>query len=383
MRRPLSIALTAGALIVAATACAAPLGPSRLESAPRPVGTAAPELPGAPLVLPPPFEGMRVIDPGWDAPPQAEDGIYLALRAEQDRIVFSAVSDRGTVLWTAERPMLCSAFVVSGGADRPLAILMDVDATEDGFAGSSISAYDLRTGEEAWGPVAVPGPHIGPGLVFAAPPPEAMGRSGPRVAIDPATGATLADESDESVRILGERGGIVLLGDRTRVIARTADDRELWAIPREQLGLPEGLQPASAALVIDGDTALLGAHERGPDDGAVLVDLETGTVLSRTARATVVDESMGVRIVLEHGLRAIAPTGEQLWARAADEGAALVSAGHGAVHVRTDEGIRVLDTMSGRRRALLDADAVIPRQISLSGSGVVGDHDRPLLIIAR
>ncbi|MBY6062423.1 hypothetical protein [Microbacterium esteraromaticum] len=383
MRRPLSIALLAGALIVAATSCAAPLGPPRLESVPRPVGTAAPELPGTPLVLSPPFEGMRVIDPGWDAPPQAEDGIYLALRAEKDRIVFSAVSDRGTVLWAAERPMLCSAFVVSEAADRPLAILMDVDAAEDGFAGSSISAYDLRTGEEAWGPVAVPGPHIGPGLVFAAPPPAAMGRSGPRVAIDPATGATLADESDESVRILGEDGGIVLLGDRTRVIAHTADDRELWTIPREQLGLPEDLQPSSAALVIDGDTALLGAHERGPDDGAVLVDLETGTVLSRTARGTVVDDSMGVRIVLEHGLRAIAPTGEQLWARAADEGAALVSAGHGAVHVRTDEGIRVLDTMSGRHRTLLDADAVIPRQISLSGSGVVGDYDRPLLIIAR
>lgn len=93
------------------------------------------------------------------------------------------MSAEGTVLWTEERPLLCSAFVVTTSDDGPLAILMDITAGDTTMSETTVSAYDLRTGAERWGPVDVPGPHVGPGLVFAAPPPEARGSNGPRIAL--------------------------------------------------------------------------------------------------------------------------------------------------------------------------------------------------------
>lgn len=186
-KRRFALTVAIGVLAVAITACAPASAPDtgsvHLDRTSRSVGTPAPDYGDAELSLPPSFADARVLDPGWRVPPQETDGIYLAPRAEEDRVVVTAVSAEGTVLWTEERPLLCSAFVVTTSDDGPLAILMDITAGDTTMSETTVSAYDLRTGAERWGPVDVPGPHVGPGLVFAAPPPEARGSNGPRIAL--------------------------------------------------------------------------------------------------------------------------------------------------------------------------------------------------------
>lgn len=380
-RRPVR-AVAIGLAAVVVTACApmtAPgAAPAHLDIAPRPVATPAAEAEGATPSLPPLFDDARVLDPGWDVPPQKEGGTYLALAAESDRIVFSAVSGQGTVLWTAERPVLCSAFLASkGDGGRSLAILMNVEAGVTTFSDTSVSAYDLRTGEEVWGPVEVPGPHTGPGLVFAAPPQASMGDSGPRIALDPATGEVLADEAEHSdLTILGEGDGILLLADSHRLVARTVDERELWYEPSDRLGLPADTPLSAAALAIDGDVALLG----DPDTGAALIDLATGTVISDEARATMLDEHSGIRVILDDALHGVDPSGKPLWSHEAPGESTLVSVGHGDAYVAAPEGIRVLDTRTGAVRHVLPRDTVVPMQITAAGAGIVGTYDQPLIV---
>src|SRR5690606_134129 len=112
--------------------------------------------------------GMVAVDPGWDTLPQHADGVFLAPSEDEDgqALTFTAVDEEGTILWTAQRPLSSSDFTLTTDADgRALAVLTDVATTDDALAGTPATAYDLHTGEEVWGPVTVPGPHYGPGVV--------------------------------------------------------------------------------------------------------------------------------------------------------------------------------------------------------------------------
>ena len=368
-------------LAIAMSACAPPLSHgidhSDLDRTPRPVGTPAPDNAGADLLLPPSLHDARVFDPGWDTRPQQSQGIYLAPRVEEDRVVFTAVSEDGTVLWTAERPMLCSAFVVTAGDDGALAILMDITPGDSTLSETTVSAYDLRTGVKRWGPVDVPGPHLGPGLVFAAPPPEAMGGSGPRLVIDPATGEPLANESSEpGTIVLGEQDGTVLLADDTQHIARTAEKAELWRLPLVDLEYsPDDLRTASDIDTHPG-VVLLG----GPTTGAALVDLTGGTLLGTGVRGIALDRSTNIRVVLDDKLHALDTNGLTLWSRDVPADATLLSAGDGVVYIRSTGQIDVLDSASGNVSSVLPSDAEVPRYITETGAGIVDPYEKPLLV---
>lgn len=372
-----------GAIALVATACTAmtPTGTphSDLDRTPHPVGTSAPDYSGSELLLPQPFDDARIFDPGWDVPPLESHGVYLAPVVDDDRVTFTAVSDGGTVLWTAERPMLCSAFVVTASKDGPLAILMDITAGEHKMSETTISAYDLRTGAKRWGPVDAPGPHLGPGLVFAAPPPESMGDSGPRMAIDPATGATLADESKETgLMILGERDGIVLLADDTSLVARTAEEPELWRRPLEDFHQSIDDLRTAPGLRTDRGLALLG----DPTTGATLVSLTEGTVVAQGVHDIALDRSTDIRIVLDDELHAVDAAGYSLWSRVTAADVALLSAGDGSVYLRSAGRIDVFDTASGEATSSLPSDTLVPQKISEVGAGIIGSYERPLLVAA-
>ena len=93
------------------------------------------------------------------------------------------------------------------------------------------SAYDLATGDPVWGPVELPGPHAGPGLVFQAPPEGFMGESGEAVALDPSTGQRLDADGG---RALGEFAGTVV---RATADALTdIDDTEAVGAALRRLG---------------------------------------------------------------------------------------------------------------------------------------------------
>jgi hypothetical protein len=380
------MALAVGVLAFAITACAPTVAPdaasASLDRTPHPVGTAAPYYgDDVELSLPPGFDDVRVLDPGWDVPPQESHGIYLAPRVEDNRVVFTAVSADGIELWTAERPMLCSAFVVTTDDDGPLAILMDITAGDTTVSETTVSAFDLRTGAERWGPVDVPGPHIGPGLVFAAPPPEAMGTSGPRLVIDAATGDTLADESQEDgLSILAERDGIALLAVDARIVARTASERELWAFPRSAFNQPGDIPPSVTDTSIGGGLALLSGDAAG---GGALVKLVTGAVIAHNVRGAAIDRSTGIRIIRDDGLRAVDPADNILWSREVPADATLLSAGGGIVYVRTAGGLDTFSTASGDALSSLPSDAAIPQHIDETGAGIISSYDQPLLFTPR
>lgn len=371
-----------GALAIAITACAeiAPPGGGQtdLDRDPRRIDAPAPDYAGPEIALPPPFDQAGVFDPGWDVPPQESQGVYLAPLVDDDRVTFTAVSEEGTVLWTAERPMLCSAFVVTASDDGPVAVLMDITAGKYTMSETTVSAYDLRTGAQRWGPVDVPGPHLGPGLVFAAPPLAAMGESGPRLALDSATGNPIIDESkDTGMTILGERDGIVLVAQGNRLIARTAEDSELWSLPIHDLKQsPDDLRALSG---VPGDKvlALLG----DPAVGATLVNLAQGTIMAHGMHGGVLDRSTGIRILHGDRLRAIDAAGNVLWERVVPAEAVLVSAGGGAGYLRSEGSVEVFEVLSGHATMSISSDAQAPRQITESGAGIIGSYSRPLLAV--
>lgn len=149
------------------------------------------------------FEDSQLIDPAWVTPVEYADGVFLGAREHDGDLIFVAVDRSGDVLWTRNRPASCSGFAITRDASgRALAVLTDVDTTDDALAGITASAYELLTGDHVWGPIEVPGPHQGPGLVFAAPPEDFMGTAGVRTALDPSTGGVAAEDSEDS-RVLG------------------------------------------------------------------------------------------------------------------------------------------------------------------------------------
>lgn len=374
--------LSLGILAVAVTACTAtvPLGadPGNLDRAPRQVGTLAPHYAGTEPSLPPSFDDALIFDPGWDVPPLESHGVYLAPVVEEDRVIFTAVSEEGTVLWTAERPMLCSAFVVTASEDGPLAVLMDITAGESAMSVTTVSAYDLRTGTKRWGPVDVPGPHLGPGLVFAASPPATIGETGPRLAIDPATGNTLADESEEDgLIILGESDGIVLLADDANLVARTGEEPALWSLPLADLDQSSDELRTGSGVQSDHGLTLLGDRTTG----ATLMNRIEGTITAHGVHGAALDSSTGIRILLlDNELRAVDAAGHPRWSRIIPADATLLSAGNGRVYLRSAGRIDVFDTASGDAAPALPSDTDVPRQITGTGAGIIGPYERPLLV---
>lgn len=377
--RPAVITLVAALGLAGCTA-----GPSTDTSAtPQHADTAAAAYEGADIELPAEFDGTGIVDPGWDVAPQETDGVFLSLDEDADPkvLMFSAVDSDGTVLWTAERPRACSGFVVTSDGHRALAVLMDLNSTSDALGAATATAYDLRTGEKVWGPVELPGPHQGPGLVFAAPPPGFMGEAGPRIALDPTTGDVLADEIEsDTTTIIGEYTSTVLLTDGTHLIARTTAG-EQWRFPLTQLGANTDNTPTPLPGTIVGEgLALLG----DPATGYALVDLDDGTVLGDRVQDAIAETSTGTTVTLTQRLRAYTPDGAPSWTRDIPAGTELVSAGRGVIHLRTPEGALRLDSSTGETLPTPpDGDAVtVPTLVSETGAGIIETGDHILLLTA-
>lgn len=185
--RPASIVALLTTTVMMLSACG--FGEPEPERDPYAFEDPLPQVDVSQMRLPTSLEGLEVLDPDWATEPKYADGVYLAAGEREGLLEFTAVSVHGEVLWAAQRPASCTGFAVTtDDQGRALAVLTDTETTSDALAGTTATAYDLNSGEHVWGPVEVPGPHHGPGLVFAAPPPEYMGEGGPRVALSPSTG---------------------------------------------------------------------------------------------------------------------------------------------------------------------------------------------------
>ena len=65
------------------------------------------------------FTGLTVVDPEWTTPAQYSSGVYVGAKDVGNALVFTAMSATGDILWSVERPLSCTGFVVTEkGEDR-------------------------------------------------------------------------------------------------------------------------------------------------------------------------------------------------------------------------------------------------------------------------
>lgn len=293
---------------------------------------------------------MLVVDPGWTAPPQQLDGIFLGHARDGDALRFTAVDQDGTALWTAQRPLGHETAVLTrDSAARTLAVLADRAETGE----TTLTAHRLRGAEQVWGPVAVPGPPVGPGLLVAAP--DGTGR----LALDGGSGETLLAEADlDGGRLLAEHDGTLLLTQGTELLARDgASGTERWRLP-----LPTTLDPSVLRIAggIDPTTDLVVLV--GPEGTGVLLDLPGGRILAEDVTAAVHDHAMDTTVVASgRTVRGLDAEGEETWRHEDPEPLVLLAAGERLAYAqRPEEGtLVVLETAQGRM--------VIPYDVDLDG----------------
>lgn len=358
------------------------------------VGAPAPTADLTAWAVPATWADVVAVDPGWDHRPLESDGLLLGFagpgdepgdgsdgsdRSDGGPLEFSAVDSTGEVRWRTERPPACSGYTLSRAGDRPVAVLTDV---EDGGLGTTASGVDLATGETLWGPVRVPGPYQGPGAVFAEPAP-AMGETGRRVALDPATGDVVLEAGDGRV-VVGEYDGVVLVADGATLAAvDAATGGESWRVPLPDLGLPDGDVVAPADSPVPAGVALVAPAAGGVDAAAaVLVDLTSGEALARGVSDVVRDPVLDVWVVLGGGVVRAQRDGATLWSVPVAAEARLAAAGGALVYVREGDAVRALNVLTGAAAVAYEDDGgghLVPSAVTPSGAAVVRT-DRYLLL---
>lgn len=331
-----------------------------------------------------------VVDPGWDMAAQEAGGMFLSLHEADSTLEFRAVDSDGTILWTAQRPRVCSGFLVSESEAGPVAVLMDQQSGSIGSPATTTSGFDLHTGTKLWGPVEVPGPLLGSGLVFAGPPEDFIGAGGPRTALDPATGAELAVEDDDSPRILALLERHLVRADGEELIGEDLKGRRLWTRPVADLGLSIAEARETPWETVGNTHALIGSggQER------TLIDLRSGDTVATDIDDAGFDSHDRTLVTSDSQLHGFDLDGTKRWDAPLDTDAELSAVGAGLVVAEAgaggagDDGTQTRSADDGH---LLDAaeqlpehgDFGTPHHIADSGARLVGDPASPLLIPAE
>lgn len=355
------------------------------EPQPEQVNSPATEVNKDELRVPLQFTHQSVVAPGWQTPPHGADGVFLSAGHDDDVLTFRAVDDTGTILWEAERPLSCTGFTLTTADDTSYAVLTDIDADVQTFGRTVAAAYDLHTGEQAWGPVDVPGPHQGPGTVFAAPPEASMGASGPKVVLDSATGVVLIDERETpEVEILGEFHGIVLLMTNDQVQAHSATKlaesgpyaKALWTIPVAEYGWEAEKLSALSPTPNPGATEHAGAVLLGTDDtDRALVTLADGQVIADQLADAGQDPSSQTWVTIGQQVVGYDSSGDVLYEEPHD-GLDLVGIGAAIAYVKNSEDdIEARNVMTGVIGRSYDPQTTgkltVPTIIAENGAGVL------------
>jgi len=327
-----------------------------------------------------------VVDPGWQTPPQYADGVFLSADHTGDVLTFRAVDGTGTVQWKADRPLSCTGFTLTSHQDTSYAVLTDIDAEVQTFGATVASAYDLHTGEPVWGPIDVPGPHHGPGTVFAAPTDQAMGASGPKIVLDPASGQVVVDEREHDAKILGEFHGTILLVVADAVYAYHAADladtgldaEPIWTLDPDDFGweVDHVLAHLPVALADPTGTSASPGVLLGTDDtDRALIDLTTAEVIAEELSDAGQDPTSQTWVTIGETLAGYSATGQQLYDEPHED---LTFQGVGAAMVyleNTAGDLEAHNVVTGKLGRAYDPEATgtltVPTVIAADGAGVL------------
>ncbi|WP_240372629.1 PQQ-like beta-propeller repeat protein [Brevibacterium zhoupengii] len=349
----------------------------------------------------------RTVDPGWDAPAQEAGGTFLSMHENDDSLEYRAVDSSGEVLWTAQRPRACSAYLVTTTDDGPIAVLMDQGPTTGNSLTPTASGYDLETGKKRWGPVETPGAMLGNGLVFAGAPKDFIGTGGPRTALNPATGDVAAAESEDaadnedgtSSRVVALFGQHLLRSQNGDIVGEDLDGNRLWTRAAEDLGVSASevreipWEPIGASHALLGDA---GSAER------TLVDLDSGASVDSDISGAWFDSASDTVVTAGPDLQGFNSDGTERWRSPLPESAEVAAMGAGLIVFASEsdggaagdggtagDGTAARSARDGKKAegdtALLATFKRLgsPHHISESGAALVGDPQTPLLITGR
>jgi outer membrane protein assembly factor BamB len=369
--------VTVALVVLGVAACSAQPAATPVDPDPQRVGRPAPAAEMTQWAVPVSWDQAPAVDPGWDQRPAELDGLFLGLDIPDTAghpVRYVATDSQGTVLWTAERPPTCTGFALSRTGGTPVAVLTDLSSEGT----TTASAYELRSGELMWGPVDVPGAHQGPGLVFAQPAP-ALGATGPRVALDPATGAVVADEATEDgLTVVGEFDSVVLTaqnGALQAVDAGSGDQQ--WSLPTERAGLTAEATPVAipGTEPPEGTALLAGRSDKGTATVGALVELDDGTVTTTDANQVTRDPATGVHVAIgANSLRALRD-GQVLWSQDVPPSVSVAAAGGALVYLRDGDSLSIRNTLTGAAAVAYEGDPAagfaVPVIVSTTGAAVV------------
>ncbi len=386
-RRASVVAVVIAAL--ALTACTSGSGPEGkgpaevegLDREPHVLSEELPEADAAGVRLPTQFDQLVTVEPAWDLPVQRGGDVFLSAEETEQALVFRAVDATGTVRWSAERPLACAGFVITRDSEgRDLAVLTDAEASDDDLSVTTASAYDLGSGEQVWGPVEVPGPHTGPGLVFEAPPEGFMGEAGHAAVLDPTTGESL-DDADS--RAIGEFDGTILRVEGDDVTGASAPGDE-WSTPLSELDAgASSLETHAAARAAEGLALLDTGDGAGP-----LLDLESGEVLAEDVHDVARDTSSGTTALLDdNGLTVLGDDGEEQLSMSVREGTTVEAVVGVLVYLRDGSSVRVHNGITGGIAQAYAQDGkglvAVPGLVTETGTGTLNVGERTLLTTDR
>ena len=234
----------------------------------------------------------------------------------------------------------------------------------------------------------MPGPLLGSGLVFAGPPEDFIGTGGPRTALDPASGAELAVEGDESPRILALLNTHLVFADGEQLIGEDLDGRRLWTRPVADIGLtaPEARETPWEA--VGNSHALIGGEGRQ----RTLIDLRSGDTVATGIDGAGIDSRSRTLVTSDEQLHGFDLDGTKRWDVPLDGDDELTAVGAGlvvtesgaqdageATQARSAENGQPLDTAE---ELPFYGEFGAPHHIAETGARLVGDPASPLLIPA-
>ncbi|MFI7679152.1 PQQ-binding-like beta-propeller repeat protein [Actinophytocola sp. NPDC049390] len=304
------------------------------EPVEEPVSSVAPARP-APEVA----DGARpalVGEPRWRAPfddmPNAVADVFVGViypKDDQSALSIVGVDGTGVTRWSVETDPACLSFGVSEAAGRAVAVVLSNDG--DARAGKlattvAASAYDVHTGKRVWGPVTVPGPVQGPGLIFWQNSPSVVGADAEtgKLMLAAATGEPVPGPAGSEP--VYEHDGVGLFSrDGELTAVDTSTGATLWRSPDLAGGRAE---PADAPRASDRDVIAVRWERQDGTVETVLHDLRSGRAITTAGaggddlRTTVLPDAGAVVVADPAGARAVdRATGEVRWERA--DGAAL------------------------------------------------------------
>lgn len=311
------------------------------------------------LRLPFQLQGLVVVDPGWDQVSVEADGTFLGLVKEEETARFRAIDSEGTIRWEAQRSPECTGSALSRTSDGiPIVVL--TERAQDSAGCATARAYALGTGEPLWGPAAVPGPLVGPGLTFGS------GADGERQVLDVETGEPVPEQ--EGSAPLGEYFGTVLHDDGTTLTATDTSGEERWS---RQLTRADQVQLGAAAHIASAELAAVGS----PEAGYELLSLTDGASLATGIAAAATDPTSGFTVTTGGPtLQGIDPEGQPAWSVPIEGELSIHAAGGVLAYLSDESGLHVHNVTTGAAATGYDdADAVLatPELLTVAGAGAV------------